>query len=268
MEGSWIQSPAYDQLTTAFWPVLRKTWQQAVVRTSYSLPGGWGEAEGSRALSPPSKHGPLLPTKSHFLMVLTPLCSTQADSQAVNTCAFRIENTEKTSSYRLLRLDSEENGQSYLIMSKWMASKYHYDVFNFWLTLRKNAAHGLHGVAASEVLVTRFTGKHLFIWVTRLPLYFPTVPWLLWWSQTFYLLCLHGYHQFSKLRLFPNRLQLQYVLICLLIQKQNYCFIHQWVKKIKSLLTRKQCYSKGIDPHSLWAACSLETAAPENSSLE
>lgn len=30
-----------------------------------------------------------------------------------------------------------------------MASKYHYDVFNFWLTLRKSAAHGLHGVAAS-----------------------------------------------------------------------------------------------------------------------
>lgn len=129
VEGSWIQSPAYDQLTTAFWPVLRKTWQQADVRTSYSLPGGWGEAEGSRALSPPSKHGPLLPTKSHVLMVLTPLCSTQADSQAVNTCAFRIENTGKTSSYRLLRLASEENGQSYLIMSKWMASKYHYDVF-------------------------------------------------------------------------------------------------------------------------------------------
>lgn len=44
--------------------------------------------------------------------------------------------------------------------------------------------------------------------------------------------------------LFPNRLLLQYFLMCLPIQNQNYCFINQCIKKIKSLLTGKQCYSK------------------------
>lgn len=131
---------------------------------------------------------------------------------------------------------------------------------SFLLTM-KSRAHEVYGVAASEMLVACGTlGSIRSVEVYAFSLCFPTVPWLPWWSWSFYLLSLHSYNQFSKLQLFPNRLQLQYVLICLLIQKQNYCFINQWVRKIKSLLTRKQCYSKGIDPCLLWAA-------PESSSL-
>lgn len=50
--------------------------------------------------------------------------------------------------------------------------------------------------------------------------------------------------------LFPSGLQLQYFLIYLPIQKQNDCFIHQWVKKIKSLLTGKPMVFPGH-----WSIC-------------
>lgn len=61
--------------------------------------------------------------------------------------------------------------------------------------------------------------------------------------------------------LFPNGLRLQYFLIYLPIQKQNDCFINQWVKKIKSLLTGRPMIFPGH-----WSICVMGSMLIDNCS--